>query len=407
MTGAHRPRIVIATQSVEGNPPALRLLKICAEFGDVTVITQHKGPDSAGGVGFRRIIPRREWLCRGLRALCRHAGKLLPARVREKWIRGYTEEALGLLHQGRCFKKTWKAHALRPELLVLDGAEYMTTALSLARRTGAALVYYVHEMFPNQRAHYSAALTAWMCRLEREGCRRASHVIVQHHLWGKLLRRRYRISAAKFIEVTPSPDPEVPLSASGSDGLLSLYYHGLYTPGRGLEVLIRGVALVPGVVLELRGIGDYEKELVKISRESGAEDRIRFLPPLDPEELPGSARGYDLGVMTGTNEHLNGRMAAGMKLYQNISAGIALFGYRAITVRNRVRIHGIGFAYDGRSPEKVAETLRECVQNRDRVTRARVRAAEVARSYFNSDMQYARLRQVIAAALASAPNTHP
>ena len=153
-------RIVIATQGVEGNLPALRLLKICAEFGPVAVITPHAGPETCNGISFRRIIPGREIFYRGLRVLIRKAGALLPKKARAKWIEGFTEEAFGILHQGRNFRKAWKRHKLRPDLLVLDGAEFMTTAGAIARAAGIPVVYYVHEMFPNQRAHYARALVA-------------------------------------------------------------------------------------------------------------------------------------------------------------------------------------------------------------------------------------------------------
>lgn len=157
---------------------------------------------------------------------------------------------------------------------------------------------------------------------------------------------------------------------------------------------------MPGVHLDLRGTGHLEQALRGLVRGAGAEDRIRFLPPLPTEELAASGRSYDLGVMTGTNANLNGRMAAGMKLYENIAAGIALFGFHAVTVRNLVRRHGIGFAYDGSTAETVADGLRECLRRRGEIPAMRQRAAAAARTYYNSENQYERLRRVIAGALA-------
>ena len=407
MSPATPPRIIIATQAVEGSLPALRLLKICAEFGPVAIMTPQAGPAEGNGVKFERILTGPEWFYRSLRVLCRKLGCLLPRGWREKWIEGFTEEALGVLRLGKTYRRTWRRLKLKPDLLVLDGAEFMSTAGKLAREAGIPVVYYVHEMFPNQRAHYSRTLSNWFCKLESRECRHAQHIIVQHHLWGKLLRRRYRLAAAKFTEVTPSPDPQEPQPGSAPPEPLRLYYHGLFTDDRGLESLIKAVGLVPGVALDLRGTGPHEEALRRSASLTGAVARIQFLPPLPTDQLAESGRAYDLGVVTGTREHLNGRMAAGMKLYENIAAGIGIFGYRAITLRDTVRGHGIGFVYDGSSPEKAAVALRECLARRVEIPAMRQRAAAVARTYFNSDMQYERLRQVIAAALASASNTQP
>ncbi len=402
MNPDNRPEIVLATQFLEGNVPALRLLRVCAEFGTVTVITPQEGPERAGDTVFRRLVPAREPLWRGLRFLLRKLGSMLPERWRREWITGFAEEALAVRHQGANFKRVWRRHRLRPALLVLDGAEFMSTAVRLAVRAGTGIVYYVHEMFPNQRAHYTRRLTRYFCRLERRGCEAASHILVQHHLWGTLIRRRYRLPASKFTEVTPSPEVQEPLPGSAPHEPLRIYYHGLFTDGRGLEVVIRAVGMVPGVTLDLRGFGHYENELRRLAEESGGGDRIRFLPPLPTEELAASGRSYDLGVVTGTREHLNGRMGAGIKLYENVAAGIGLFGYRAVTLRHTARVHRLGFNYDGECVERTAEVLRHCLAHREEVAAARANAGAAARSYFNSSHQFDRLRRVIAAALEEA-----
>lgn len=381
----------------------MRLLRICREFGRVAVVTPQSGGSTLDGIEFMRLVTGKEFVVRSARAAIRRAGALLPEKWRAKWIRDFTDEALGIVHQGINFRRLWRKHRLQPQLLILDGAEFMTTAGKLARKAGAKTVYYVHEMFPNQCAHYSQRLTAWYCSLERSECRHASKIIVQHHLWGKLLRRRYRLPASRFVEVTPSPELQEPLPGSEPGEPLRLYYHGLFAAGRQLEIHIRAAAMVPGVEFDLRGRGPFEEELRKVAEESGAADRIRFLPALPTAELAASARRYDLGLVTGGKNHLNGRMSAGIKLYENMAAGIGLFGYRAVTLRNTVRRFGIGFNYDSSSPERVAETLRYCVAHRDEVKAARENAVRAARQYFNSDTQFERLRGVIREALEAAP----
>lgn len=399
MSDSVRPLIVVATQHVEGNVPGMRLIRVCAEFGEVKVITNQHGADNTCGLRFQRLVPGRNSCYRGLAAIARRAGKLLPVRLRRRLLTGWLEVVLGIKHQGRGFSRLWKKHRLRPVLLVLDGAEFTTTAGRLARMAGSGVVYYVHEMFPNQEDFYTRPLVAFLRRLEKQECHAASHIIVQHPLWGKLLRRRYRLPARKFVEVTPSPPCQEPLPGSGPHEPLRLYYHGFLVANRGLSVLLRAVGLVPEVQLDLRGQGAYEPKLRAIAAESGAGDRIRFLPPVPTAEIAASARSYDLGVVTGKPGHLNGRMSAGIKLYENIAAGIGLFGYRALTLRSTARRLGIGFTYDSSSPEALAGALRYCVSHREDVAAARRRAAEAAREFYNEHTQVERLRCVIREAL--------
>lgn len=401
MANTSTPSIVIVMQNVEGNAPGMRLIRVCSEFGEVKVVTHQKGDSNSSGLKFERLVLDQWSGYRAAAALMRRLTALLPSRMRRNVWEGYMAVRFGLAHQGQVFRRLWKRLNLKPSLLVMQGAEFMTTAGRLARSAGCPTVYHVHEMFPNQEEAYTRPLVAHLRTLECRECHAAAHILVQHHLWGKLLRRRYRLPAGKFTEVTPSPPPQDTLPGSEPDQPLRLYYHGYLAANRGLTVLVKGVGLVPGVQFDLRGTGAYEAHLKALVAEAGAEDRIRFLPPIPTAELAASGRSYDLGVVTGKSEHLNGRMSAGIKLYENMAAGIGLFGYRAVTMRHMVRKLGIGFTYSADSPEDVAKTLRYCLAHRDEVKAARENAAAAARAYYNETTQTQRLRALIGAVIQS------
>lgn len=76
-----------------------------------------------------------------------------------------------------------------------------------------------------------------------------------------------------------------------------LLYQGMLNEGRGLEVAIKAMKLLPAYFqLTLVGSGDVENELKALTAQEGLTDRVHFTGFIQPDELPKYTRQAWLGL---------------------------------------------------------------------------------------------------------------
>ena len=108
---------------------------------------------------------------------------------------------------------------------------------------------------------------------------------------------------------------------------IGLLYHGLVTPGRGLEGLVAAIAdCRPEFSLTIRGPAapGYGAHLRQIAAAREVEHRIEFAPALMPDQLVDAAAESDIGVFALPNSSLHNMLALPNKFFEYIMAGLAL-----------------------------------------------------------------------------------
>ena len=83
-------------------------------------------------------------------------------------------------------------------------------------------------------------------------------------------------------------------SASGDGCALRVGYVGRLEPHKGVEVLVAAVAATPGTELEIVGGGPSHAAVVDAVERSGASGRVRLSGFVDPDQLAGIYRRFDV-----------------------------------------------------------------------------------------------------------------
>jgi hypothetical protein len=108
---------------------------------------------------------------------------------------------------------------------------------------------------------------------------------------------------------------------------IRVLYHGIVTPGRGLEATIDSVAgWRPEFNLTLRGPGEahYLDELRRRIGERGLADRIVLAPPVPMTALVREAAEFDLGFFALPKSSRHNEFALPNKFFEYVMAGLAL-----------------------------------------------------------------------------------
>ena len=161
---------------------------------------------------------------------------------------------------------------------------------------GIAVVYDSHELWPDRNLRPEPRW--WLLACESLFVRCAHGTITASPGYAEVMARRYRITPAAGGSQHPRLQARSPAERSGRAGSqasaaepdrdsLALYV-GALTSGRGLEISIRALALVPGARLRLLGPG-RSTTTGPSSRSwrarEGVAERVEFAGAVPPQKL--------------------------------------------------------------------------------------------------------------------------
>ncbi len=162
-----------------------------------------------------------------------------------------------------------------------------------------------------------------------------------------------------------------------------LLYHGLVSPGRGLEALVESAAHWPaGYTLTIRGPSSppgYMDTLAALAARHGIEDRVTFEGPVPMTRLVAAARPFDIGLMALPGHSAHNRSALPNKLFEYMMAGLALGVTDLDEMTALLRVTGAGFSLGDGSPQAITAAL--TALTREDINRMRAAALEAARRY--------------------------
>ena len=155
------------------------------------------------------------------------------------------------------------------------------------------LVYDAHEYFTEVPELAGRPLTRWVWKQVANVCIPLADLAITV---GPALSDQLTAAYGRpFLVIRNLPGKTVPQPSPTKEKRV-LWYQGALNQGRGLEVAIESMILLPDHQLWLAGEGDLSLELAGLSKRLGIQDRIRFLGWVDPADLPTLASQASIGL---------------------------------------------------------------------------------------------------------------
>jgi glycosyltransferase involved in cell wall biosynthesis len=262
-----------------------------------------------------------------------------------------------------------------PELVHANDYNTMWIGIVAKLLRRSRLVYDAHELWPDQgRSEWRP----WQIACEWLFLRAADATVAANPGIADTLARRYRVPTPVVVRNVPErmaqrPAPPEGLRAGAAP--LAMYVGGL-APERGIEEMIRALALVPDLRLRFMGYGsaDYRAALDRIAAEAGVTDRIEHRPPVEPAAVAETIAGADLGVVLTQATCLNNVQSLPNKLFEYTVAGLPVIASDLPVIAAIVRGEDIGEVVDPADVEAIAAAMRRLVEPaRNADVRERVR----------------------------------
>ena len=222
--------------------------------------------------------------------------------------------------------------------------DFMAFTALVPRFHGCGLIHDIHDTMPEiyqgkfgaQRGH---PLIRLLRLQERMAGAFAHRVLTSEHTKKEALIE-HGLKADSIEVLLNMPDPRVFVEASPpapAEDEFRLVFHGTMAERLGLDIALNAVRAlrdeIPELRMDLIGDGDQRPDLIRMTRELGLEDRVRFSDGFVPiEELPRILAGADLGIIP-TRDEITTRYMLPTKLVEYVALGIPAIVAPTHTVR--------------------------------------------------------------------------
>jgi len=241
---------------------------------------------------------------------------------------------------------------------------------SAARAHRARLVYDARELYAHVSAVTGRPLVQGFWRiLEGHLIRHADAVFTVSASISEHLLCTYRIPPPTVLFNVPTYRP---VTSAGRLRTLAgvdpedvvVLHQGQMRTARGCERIVDAMADVEDAVMVFLGDGPLEPALRQLVARHGLKNRVRFIPPVSPDELLPLTADADFGVTLLENTCLNHRFALPNKLFEYLMAGVPVLASDLPEIRNVVEGFNVGCVVDPADREALVGSIRTMVSDK-------------------------------------------
>lgn len=143
-----------------------------------------------------------------------------------------------------------------------------------------------------------------------------------------------------------------------------LLYQGGIQLGRGLEKIIEAAPNFKKGIVVFLGDGRIKPELEKMVSDRKLNNKVKFLPKVPVEELPGYTANAYLGFQVLNNICFNHYSACSNKLYEYIMVNVPVVACDFPEIKRVVEGEKVGITIDSHNPEEIAKAVNYMLDNK-------------------------------------------
>jgi glycosyltransferase involved in cell wall biosynthesis len=251
----------------------------------------------------------------------------------------------------------------RVDLWLANDWTSLPIARKLAVEQGVPFAYDTHELAVDEYAE------RWTWRLLRrpviaaiEGMamKEAAFVSCVSEGIARRLRDFYRLPRPPLVICNTPAYQSIQFRPTGKQ--IRVLYHGLVSPGRGLEACIESVQRWrPEFALTVRGPAnpEYLAHLTQLSREHGVADRVTFAQAVPLVDLVRHAAEHDVGLFALPGHSLQNIHVLPNKFFEYMMAGLALCVSDLPEMARILKRHSLGVLIEAVTPEAIAAAINQ------------------------------------------------
>jgi glycogen synthase len=345
-------RVAIVTYSLaRQDSRVLRTTYALAEHGHEVHLIGFGGPPENCPGQFHSLgrppnhVEHRIWV-----ALGQFPANLSPALTRLiAWLRPLQRCCYALLRN------------IQPEVIHANDWPVLPIAVAVKKAVGTSVIYDSHECAREE--HSERLLWRLLCQphvraTEAASIRDADRVITVSPGIARLLAQTYRLAVPPLVLTNVPAYQSTAAHQVGST--LELLYHGVLKSGRGLETLVRAMALIrrpARLVLRGSGAASYTASIQRLATPLGKPGLVRFEQQVSFEKVVGAAACSDIGLFVPPLTTAQTKFMLPNKIFEYLMAGLMIITSDAEDVSEIIRQHGCGLTLSPLTPVHLANII--------------------------------------------------
>lgn len=235
--------------------------------------------------------------------------------------------------------------------------------------------------------------------LEKAFIQRADRVINVSKGRAEAQSERYDVPKNKITVISNYPvtsSNTLEFEQNSNDAALHCIFSGGFSlKNNRLDNLLLAIKERPKIKFSLLsfGYGKSQDDLKRIIRQFDLNERVTFLPLVQPDRVIETISHYDFAVnlLTNHNNMVTYNFPAINKMYEYMAAGLPVLVSRLRSFIDEFEKQGIGIAVDPDNVDSIKEGLDFFLENRDAIKTMKRKALELSRDRYNWETQEKKL----------------
>lgn len=241
-------------------------------------------------------------------------------------------------------------------LIICHHPETIELGLKLKRKFGCKLIFNAHEIYPLEFDNDEV----WMFRnhkrldtILRNGLPYFDCVLTVSDEINNWYRERY---ACKILTVHNSK-PYYAITSHQLSKPIRVIHHGGAMPQRNLEQMAEAVLACNGRYELTFMLMETDPRYYKVLREKYEPKGVKFVPPVNYNDIIPTISSYDIGLYILPNDTINHDLALPNKVFEFLQARLAIITSPNKGLKKFVLENGIGLVSDGFESMDMAKLL--------------------------------------------------
>ena len=246
----------------------------------------------------------------------------------------------------------------KKDVLYANDLDTLLPNYIVSKLQGKKLIFDSHELFSEvpEIQHKRFVKSVWL-QLEKWMIPKLKYVITVSNSIKEHYKELYGVTAYVVRNVPLNKNWNTKPFSFSTKGKKIILYQGSVNLGRGLELIIKTMALLEDHILVIMGSGDILENLEQLVLAEGLENKVKFTGKLHPKELKHLTPNAAIGISLEEDLGLNYRYALPNKLFDYIHAEVPVIVSNLPDMKTLVQEYTIGEVLTERTPEALARMI--------------------------------------------------